>query len=511
MQADLHRLLLRRTLSGLTLGLFVGLAALGCSGKASVGPEPGSAASTANAVVHPATLETLAGLEYLSAVNGGGAALAATSLTASVNETFTLYDLDGGDLMDGDSLLLVAHDGEYVSAPGGGGAAVMADGAQALDWEIFIIHKLVGSGAIGDGDEVALQTKTKDLYVSAVNGGGGAVRADRSVAGSWEAFTLGLGAATTPPAGGNDGGTTGNDDGGTTDGGTTGGDDGGTVVNAQKVVAYLPTYSGSYSDWAQSIDFTKMTHLNLAFVSGTSSNDWSMDDGQSDAAVKALVDAAHAKGVKVLASLGGGGGDQTVIAQYKNTGNIPTFVANLDTFVAAHNFDGVDIDIEDGANLGANYSAFVDAVVKKLRPEGKLVTAAVAQYLQDSMSDTTLHQFDFLNVMIYSNYNDSVSAMTYYAQQKSVPATQVVLGAGFFGSNADDSQEWDYSDILKADSSAWSKDSTTIDGQTVNYTGMASMKKLADYSKGYGGIMFWELSADTTDSHSLYKVIQGEF
>ena len=39
---------------------------------------------------------------------------------------------------------------------------------------------------------------------------------------------------------------------------------------------------------------------------------------------------------------------------------------------------------------------------------------------------------------------------------------------------------------------------------------MASMKKLADYSKGFGGIMFWELSEDTTDSHSLYKVIQGE-
>ena len=40
---------------------------------------------------------------------------------------------------------------------------------------------------------------------------------------------------------------------------------------------------------------------------------------------------------------------------------------------------------------------------------------------------------------------------------------------------------------------------------------MASMKKIADYSKGFGGIMFWELSEDTTDAHSLWKVIQGEF
>jgi chitinase len=308
-----------------------------------------------------------------------------------------------------------------------------------------------------------------------------------------------------PIGGASDGGVTGSDDGGGHDSGVT---DGGTNVDARRVVAYLPTYSGSYSDWAASIDFAKMTHLNLAFVTGTSSNDWSIE--QSAAEVKALVDAAHAKGVKVLASLGGGGGDQSVIAQFKNTGNIPTFVGNLDTFVSSHNLDGVDIDIEDGNNLGANYSAFVDAVVKKLRPEHKLVTAAVAQYLQDSMSDDTLHEFDFLNVMIYSNYNDSVSAMTYYAQQKQVPVELLTLGAGFFGDNADGSQEFAYSDILKADSSAWSKDSANVNGQQVNYTGMASMKKLADYSKSYGGIMFWELSEDVTDEHSLWKVIQGE-
>jgi hypothetical protein len=38
---------------------------------------------------------------------------------------------------------------------------------------------------------------------------------------------------------------------------------------------------------------------------------------------------------------------------------------------------------------------------------------------------------------------------------------------------------------------------------------MATMKRIAEYSKGFGGIMFWELSEDTTDDHSLYKVIQS--
>jgi hypothetical protein len=84
----------------------------------------------------------------------------------------------------------------------------------------------------------------------------------------------------------------------------------------------------------------------------------------------------------------------------------------------------------------------------------------------------------------------------------------LTLGAGFFGGDQN-GNEYAYWDILNSDSSAWSKDQAWVRGNLVNYTGMASMKKLAQYSQGFGGIMFWELSEDTSDEHSLYKVIQG--
>jgi GH18 family chitinase len=283
--------------------------------------------------------------------------------------------------------------------------------------------------------------------------------------------------------------------------------DTGPVADAKRVIAYLPNYSGSYANWAKTIDFTKMTHLNLAFATANGSNNWNL--GASDADVAALVAAAHAKNVRVLASLGGGGGDQSVINQYKNAGNVPALVANLDTLVATLDLDGVDVDIEDPGNLGADYTTFVDAVIAKLRPKGKLVTAAVAQYLQDSMADATLHAFDFVNVMIYSSYDDSVAAMTYYAQTKNVPNSKLTLGAGFFGTDSG-GNEYSYRDILAADPNAWNADQAQVQGKTVHYTGMASMKKLADYSKTFGGIMFWELSEDAPGAHSLYTVIQGE-
>ena len=295
--------------------------------------------------------------------------------------------------------------------------------------------------------------------------------------------------------------------GGTQGGGAGAGGSAGGATSSVRVVGYLPNYSGSYGDWAKKIDFAKMTHLNLAFATATSNNDWDM--GAADADVKALVDAAHAHGTKVLVSLGGGGGDQSVIARYKNEANIPALIANLDKLVAKHALDGADVDIEDPGNLGASYSKLVDQMVQTLRPKGKLVTVATAQYLQDSMSDATLHQFDFVNVMIYSSYADSVGALDYYSNKKAVPKDKLTLGAGFFGTDSSGT-EYGYAEIMQADGQAWDKDQATVGGKTVHYTGVASMKKLADYSKGFGGIMFWELSLDVPGSHSLYKVIQDD-
>ena len=126
------------------------------------------------------------------------------------------------------------------------------------------------------------------------------------------------------------------------------------------------------------------------------------------------------------------------------------------------------------------------------------------------MADATLHAFDFVNVMIYSTYSDSVSAHAVLHGHQGRPGREARRSAPASSGSDSSGNEYAYSDILAADPTAWSKDQTQVNGVTVDYTGMASMKKLADYSKGFGGIMFWDLSQDATDrADSLYKVIQG--
>lgn len=289
---------------------------------------------------------------------------------------------------------------------------------------------------------------------------------------------------------------------------------------APKLVIYLPNYKGvAWAGYAGSINFTKMTHLNLAFGNPpkcngacTASSDMTFSiHGQSDADVDAVVAAAHAAGVKVVLSIGGGGGDQMII-QFYNAGLSQQLVDSLDIYLKAHKIDGADVDMEDPSSMGAPLATFVNTLVAKLRPQGKLVTAAVAQYLQASMPSAALHQFDFINVMNYSSLANANTALQYYANQCHIPKEKIVLGVPFFGSADNDGKEEDYRTISAAYPNAWQVDmvggGALDNGLALHYVGEETMKQETLLGKQYGGIMIWELMGDAPAPHSLLTIIQ---
>jgi len=283
--------------------------------------------------------------------------------------------------------------------------------------------------------------------------------------------------STTPEAGDDAGGNVGTDAGAP--------DAGPIAVPTTKAVMYLDNWSGSFASWATKIDFTKLTHLNLAFATVSGNSDWGTSLG-STSDVQAIVAAAHAKNVKVLASLGGGGGDQSVIGAYKTASNIGPLVANLDAMVSAMNLDGVDVDLESPGDMtsGGNYPAFIKALIATFHPEGKLVTTAEAQYIAqgqntDAAVVEALNSFDFVNDMIYSA---TVSDFT--------------NEAGW----------WTGSPVnLPKDKLVWG---VCFDGECANPS-VSTVKQLTTMSKDYGGIMIWDYT-DGSVGPTMWPAIQSQ-
>jgi GH18 family chitinase len=332
-----------------------------------------------------------------------------------------------------------------------------------------------GSSSGGTGNDAGAPGSRDAAGSGSSSGSGGSSSGSSggTSGGGTSGSTSGSGSSSGAGDSGTDDGPAGNMDGAAGADGTTGMDDGGgnPSIPAVKFVVYLDDWSGGYGTWANKIDFSKMTHLNLAFVEATTDNNWNFVDGQSDSDVKALVDKAHAAGVKVLASLGGGGTDTTVVNQYTNPANDDALVSNVDAFLKRLNLDGADVDVEKESQneVGDNYGMFVSKLIATLHPEGKLVTAAVAQYLQGYMNDDTLHSFDYVNIMTYSgNTGDYMGDAAFYTGQKGMDKTKITLGI--------------------------------ITGTSVGTT-----QSIVQMSKDYGGVMLWDLGGDST----LYQAIQG--
>jgi hypothetical protein len=182
------------TVGGALLSALVLLGAAGCASLAPADTgEPLSTAEEALATqVSGVTFKTQLQGRFVGAQNNGGGAVNATATAAQAWENFTLIDKNGGSLVSGDEVYIKAGGGQYFQAANGGGSTLNAASLNQLAWETFRVVKDGGTGVIGSGNVVGLQTITSGAWVSAANGGGGAVFAYGGALGPWERFVIGI-------------------------------------------------------------------------------------------------------------------------------------------------------------------------------------------------------------------------------------------------------------------------------------------------------------------------------
>lgn len=293
-------------------------------------------------------------------------------------------------------------------------------------------------------------------------------------------------------------------------------------VIAPRVVAYVPNW-GDLGAFADTIEYAKVTQLNLAFENPVDGQGNLSFDG-SDAV---LIAKAHAHHVPVLLSVGGGSAseDKTLRARYSDLLTDPKragFVAKIARYVGAHKFDGLDVDLE-GPAIGKDYGAFVHDLARALKPRGKLLTAALSQgYGGDQVPASVFQDLDFVNIMAYdgtgtwapdapgqhSSLAFAQSSVAYWLG-RGLPKAKAVLGVPFYGYGFGDAfrtRDYPYSEIVTSYPGAENADEV---GKTIWYNGLATITAKAQSVRDQhlAGVMIWSLDSDVQGGRSLLSAI----
>ncbi|MGZ5135992.1 MAG: glycosyl hydrolase family 18 protein, partial [Flavitalea sp.] len=278
-----------------------------------------------------------------------------------------------------------------------------------------------------------------------------------------------------------------------------------------RVVGYVPL--GREAPDLSKISFQRLSHLNIAFVNPDSTGNLSVPQG-----FDMIIQKAHEYKVKVLASIGGGSHNPYYSRLLSDT-NRKAFIGQFVQLVIDHNLDGLDVDIEND-NIDKNYEPFIAGLAAALKPMSKLLTAALATWNGQLISDAALKNFDFINVMSYdqtgpwrpnqpgphSTYAKAEEDLQYWTNTRGIPKEKLGLGVPFYGYcfGTTYGESMSYKNIIATFPGSDQLDEVAPEGGgMIYYNGLPTIKnKTALALKNAGGVMIWQLLHDAEGDKS---------
>ena len=299
------------------------------------------------------------------------------------------------------------------------------------------------------------------------------------------------------------------------------------------VVGYLPNWRGALSEWTRTLDFSALTHVNLAFATVETGTDGFEIHYRADGATSGdepglakFIEKAHSDNVKVCLAVAGG--DPRSEAFGREILKAPKDLAKaVARYAQTHNLDCIDVDQEEQTPtpaLDAKYGEFIRELRLQLNDMHMQLSAAVASWNPNKVLPV-IDQFDFLNVMAYDFYNpsslgtptqgssiaDAQQELDYWFS-KGAPKSKLVWGVPFYGfkwsGKGGKGEPVTYSSIIQDLGRVPTEDQFETQTSTITLNSSATIRRKAELAnESYGGVMIWELGQDATDEQSI---LQGE-
>ena len=323
-------------------------------------------------------------------------------------------------------------------------------------------------------------------------------------------------------------------------------------ASPKRLLGYYPEWGKTQTPpyTAAQIPYSQLTHINHAFVLIAPGADGSLVI-PPDMIEPALIKDAHAAGVKVLVSIGGGDGIEGPRFNEMSASETSrqNFISNVLKLLTTDGYDGVDIDWEVPNVINEQDCTTLMQELRAGLPSPWLISMAVPSdprsYGTGFNIPALAPYVDFFNVMTYDYYGTWSGAtglvspllqdpgdpeqvgsvknsMDLYENTYGIPVAQLNIGTPFYGYEWDGvdtnwalcatcaSYSWNYGTYIKQRINqqgwTWGGDpaarapyltNSTIPG-FLTYDGVGSTKQKIAYVKqrGFGGVFMWELSAD---------------
>jgi hypothetical protein len=185
-------------------------------------------------------------------------------------------------------------------------------------------------------------------------------------------------------------------------------------------------------------------------------------------------------------------------------------------FTLDNGYDGINLDWEPITDPD-NYALFISELKTEMIPHS--LTLSVDVYLKDQgIRSEVFDLIDWLYIMAYylwetkphSTYEDALAGLAYW-DSLGFPRPKTILGLPFFGKDttlATPADYFPYKEIVSLYHPAPDVDDLRplVD---INFNGINTIKDKTQYvlENGYGGVMFWDITNDTTDETSLLTAV----